>query len=431
MSAATLRFDALILGSTIGAVVAGAYLARAGMRVTLFEESIQQQRPPLLREPFLLTGLEPGGPIDRILVELGVGFYERQWIVKESVPLQLLLDGARVDFGPGVVELARDLELQGLCEYAPALTWLQSLEKRGERQRSALSTDTPISREVGWSRIRAGLSGARVESPAPPRGLLDGMNALRSALCSVEPGSLAQAPIAFSPLLGKGGFRMDHAGHPFSDLFRQRFLAFHGEIRPVDRFALFSEQGEIGIDTGRQQLFAPVLIVGAPRAPLRHFLDEHERAPRWLAGTPDPLDLPVGLVRSARSALPSGMSTRVVEANRPALRWLSRSPDPNDPSIEWLVLYGPGAEKTPRREPLGSLAPFAQERMIGMETGPSPRWDRDGASQRFLAPHSPVLLSKRPLVVAAGPEVVPDLGLEGEICYARRSALRAISALGG
>ena len=55
-----------------------------------------------------------------------------------------------------------------------------------------------------------------------------------------------------------------------------------------------------------------------------------------------------------------------VEADRPALRWISRSADPNDPSIEWLVLYGPGAEKTPSHEPLGRLAPFAGDRAISI-----------------------------------------------------------------
>ena len=67
---------------------------------------------------------------------------------------------------------------------------------------------------------------------------------------------------------------------------------------------------------------------------------------------------------------------------------------------------------------------------MSSETGPEPRWDRDGVSLRFLAPHVPVLLEKRPLVVAAGPELAPDLGLEGEICGSRRSALRAIEAFG-
>lgn len=430
MSPATIRFDALILGSTLGAVVAGAYLARAGLRVALFEESVHQQRPPLLREPFLLTGLEPGGPLDRVLVELGVGFHERHWIQKEPIALQLLLEEARLDFGEGKASLARDLELHELCGFEEALQWLHGLEQRGASQRSALAKGGPIRREAGWARIRPGLSGTSHESPPPPPGILDGINALRTALCPVEPGSLAQAPAVFEPVLGSGGFRMDHAGHPFSDLLRQRFLAFHGEIRTVERFALFSEQGEVGIDTGRQLLFAPILVVGTPRTLLQRFLEEHDRAPRWLAGTPDPLDVPVELIRSARGALSSGMSSRVVEADRPALRWISRSADPNDPSIEWLVLYGPGAEKTPSHEPLGRLAPFAGDRTISIETGPEPRWDRDGVSLRFLAPHVPVLLEKRPLVVAAGPELAPDLGLEGEICGSRRSALRAIEAFG-
>ena len=55
-SMTTIRSDVLVLGSTLGGLIAATYLARAGLRVTLFEEDTHDKRLGLLREPFLLTG---------------------------------------------------------------------------------------------------------------------------------------------------------------------------------------------------------------------------------------------------------------------------------------------------------------------------------------------------------------------------------------
>ena len=70
----TLRADAdvIVLGSTLGGLVAGSYLARAGLRVVLLEEEAHRKRPGLLREPFLLPGLGRGGTVRRVIQELGL-----------------------------------------------------------------------------------------------------------------------------------------------------------------------------------------------------------------------------------------------------------------------------------------------------------------------------------------------------------------------
>ena len=52
--AATARMDASVPA-----------LACAGLRVALFEEECLAKRPPVLREPFLVTGLETGAPVQR------------------------------------------------------------------------------------------------------------------------------------------------------------------------------------------------------------------------------------------------------------------------------------------------------------------------------------------------------------------------------
>ena len=76
----TIRSDVLVLGSTLGGLVAANYLARAGLRVVLLEEEVQTKRSSLLREPFLLSGLESSGRIMRVLRELALPLIEQREI---------------------------------------------------------------------------------------------------------------------------------------------------------------------------------------------------------------------------------------------------------------------------------------------------------------------------------------------------------------
>ena len=54
----TLRADSdvLILGSPLGGLVAGSYLARAGLRVVLVDGAAHGKRPAILRDPFPVPG---------------------------------------------------------------------------------------------------------------------------------------------------------------------------------------------------------------------------------------------------------------------------------------------------------------------------------------------------------------------------------------
>ncbi len=51
------RWDALILGSGIPALVAAARIGRAGQRVLVVEEEARTKLPATLREPFFLAGM--------------------------------------------------------------------------------------------------------------------------------------------------------------------------------------------------------------------------------------------------------------------------------------------------------------------------------------------------------------------------------------
>ena len=83
----TIRSDVLVLGSTLGGLVAANYLARAGLRVVLLEEEVHAKRPTLLRDPFMLSGLASGGPVMRVLRELALPLIEQREIQRSDVSL--------------------------------------------------------------------------------------------------------------------------------------------------------------------------------------------------------------------------------------------------------------------------------------------------------------------------------------------------------
>ena len=105
------RWDALILGSGISALVAASRISMAGHRVLVVEEDRAQSAFPGLREPFFLAGPHDGGLVDACLRELAVPLIERRGIAEREVALQVvapvrLLAAARV---AGCVDLLHHL----------------------------------------------------------------------------------------------------------------------------------------------------------------------------------------------------------------------------------------------------------------------------------------------------------------------------------
>jgi hypothetical protein len=434
-STPTHRTDVLVLGTTLGSLVAAAYLSRAQLRVVVLEEDVLAQRPPLLREPFALTGLERGGPIQAVLEELGVPMIERRELAFEHLALQVALKGARIEVGAGRPALAHELEVYGLAAAPVALDWLEALDAGGEVLRAELRSGGAPSQSTLRalsSRLRLGRRSESAEAmphlPPTPTELEPFYRAIREALS----GGCADVAPAPSALLLRsmrdGAHRMPHAGRPFLDLFRRRIVELHGEIRPASGLELIRERGAIGFELPRGRVMARALVIGAPLASLGRVLDRS--APRWLRKGEPAEPIPARLLRAERSALPVGMARRGIDATGQQLRWWTRSAEPSDPRVEWIVLAGDGLSELSDEAPLGELVPFAADKIEPVDAGPMPTWDLDPPAIRVRA-RAAAVLQRRPPVCVVGPERAPELGIEGEILLARATALDLIHRLTG
>ncbi len=433
----TLRSDVLVLGSSLGGLVAATYLARAGLRTVLIEEDTLAKRPPLLREPFVLSGLEIDGPAHRVFRELALPLIEQRRVAQRSVALQVLLPRARLDIHAGRRDLARELDAFQVCDPVAAQAFFEAVDVRGDELRARLvdggagDSNAPLVQRL---LAFGGRNGSTEASLGPmPDGLAPVVGALLAALSRLTPESPPGRDAAM--LLRstrEGGFFMPDAGTPFLDLFRRRFLTLHGEIRAAGEFALVSDQGELGVELPRGRLFARGAVLAAPLELLRRVSTAAGTTPRWLSPRTPPVDVPLRLFRAEKDALPVGLAARAVVAPGPpeALHWLARYPDPVQEGVEWLLVAGPGATALPLDQPLGDLNPFPDDGVVPIDLGPAPRWDRDTADHRFLTTRNESVLRSKPPVYAVGAELAPGLGFEGELLLARQAALRLAERLG-
>ncbi len=424
----TIACDVLVVGSSLGGIVAGTYAARAGLRVTLLEEDAHAKRPPVLREPFLLGASGLSGPLDLVLRELGAGPVERRMLTRDEPALQVALPEAYVDLGGGRERTAAELTACGLTTREEADRWVERLQTRGDSARTSLVPGGPPALPRGplWSRLptrvrplRLPLAGS-LGVPSPPR-------RARRLVASLVEGLSYQAgldPRLAPALLLRGtleeGIRGADATSGVLDLLRRRFIAFHGEIRGVASLALFGSRREGGAEVGRERLVARALVLSAPGALLQDAVPKGQNPPRWLRGASPAFPLPTRLVRADRKALSSGMGSRVIDATESGLiRWISRSPDPADDAVEWIVVRAPTLSAAPTDSPLGSLAPFGEGRLLPVEPGPPVWWDLGGSEVRIGGRGWKALRSRHPLVLSVGPDAAPSLGGEGELLTAR------------
>jgi hypothetical protein len=427
----TIASDVLVLGSTLGGVVAGAYAARAGLRVTLLEEDAHAKRPPILREPFLLAASGLAGPIDRILRELGTGPVERRVLAREVPALQVALRDFRIDLGGSRQSSAKELAGCGLAPRETLDRWLERLEARGDSTRGSYLPGGPAAnpRERLWSRLPGGgrmrplglPASAPFGLPPPPGGLQELVSAVVEGLSHQAGPDPRLAPALLFRSTLEEAVRGSDTETGVLKLLRERLTSFHGEIRSVPSLTLAGPRGEVRIEVGRERLVARAVVLAAPGRLLQAAVPPGERSPRWLRESPPAFAVPTWLVRVERKALSSGMGMRLVDASQPGrTRWIARTPDAENGELDWLVIRAPSLDAVPDSNPLGALGPFSEGRLALVDVGPGLTWDLGGAEVRVAGAGWKALRSRSPLVLSVGPDVAPALGAEGELLTARR-----------
>ena len=91
------RWDAIVLGSGVSALVTAARLGVRGQRVLVVEEDAARALHPALREPFFLAGSRDGGILDACIRELSIPLLDRRRLGAERLAYQVTGPDLRMD----------------------------------------------------------------------------------------------------------------------------------------------------------------------------------------------------------------------------------------------------------------------------------------------------------------------------------------------
>jgi hypothetical protein len=314
------RWDALIVGSGVSALVAAARLGSAGHRVLVVEEDATRALHPALREPFFLAGSRDGGVLEACIRELSIPLLDRRRLGAERLAYQVTGPGLRLDVGgPDITsdEIAR----WGLCGAEDAAALVRALAEATEAERQVMLTSplVRLGRRLGIN--RAGATGSHMRGlPAEVArtgpSLQPILDAQVSALSNLATGAVspeARARLLGCSLAGGAGFG---DGPPWLvGLLRKRVEEVHGEFRSVAKgFSLVSVENRPGIlveDTQEIWIGRALVLAAAPGA-LTQVLDP-ETTPDFVQAR-RPRCRRVGLhLQVDRDVLPRGMCPRVVD----------------------------------------------------------------------------------------------------------------------
>jgi len=441
------RWDALVLGSGVRALVAAARIGARGLRVLVVEEAARTALPPALREPFFLGGLRDQGVLDACLRELSVPLIDRRRIEPERLAYQIAADPYRLDVGQPSVT-SEELAAWGICEPEEARTLTRHLREASEIERRLL-LEAPfvrIGRRLGKSRSavavgshKRGLPGDVASAPGELRRILDAQVVALANLGSRGPTPEARARLLGLALGGGAGF----ADEPpwLLDLLRKRVTAVYGDFRSVSgSFALASVSGQPGIQIDRtgELWLGRTLILAAPPTALRALYapDGHRRAPSLLEARDARSERVAFLFRVPAALVPEGMSGRLIlpspNAEEPTVA-VTAFPSQSDAQGVDLVARallpesGPEDRATRQRalrdrieDRLRRLMPFCGEALAPVRFE-APLWDSDDGWLEDPAPGGgwpsevDLRISSRPSVHHLDRACVGGLGLEGDL----------------
>ena len=277
------RWDALILGSGIPALVAAARIGGAGQRVLVVEEEAHSVLPPAIREPFFLAGLRDEGVLDACLRALTVPLIDRRRFAAERLAYQIAADPYRLEIGQPVVT-ADELVTWGLAKPDDAQSLVRHLIESSEIERQLLlqAPFVRVGRRVAGSRSapgignhKRGLPGDVATATGPLGQVIAAQIRSLSNLGQTPPSPEAQARLLGVGLAGGAGFA--DAPPWLADLLRKRVTALYGDFRTLSgQFELVSVSGQPGIRVIRtgEIWLGRSLVLAAPLSSLQDTLGD-------------------------------------------------------------------------------------------------------------------------------------------------------------
>jgi hypothetical protein len=442
------RWDALILGSGISAMVAAARIGAVGQRVLVVEEESRAKLPPAMKEPFFLAGLRDEGVLDACLRALTVPLIDRRRIEAERLAYQIAADPYRLDIGRPALT-ADELVTWGLAKPDEAHTLIRRLLEASEIERKLLLEATfvrigrrnPAARSgPGFGNHKRGLPGDAASASGELGHVIAAQIRTLSNLGQHLPSPEAQARLLGLGLAGGAGFSDEPPW--LLDLLRKRVTARYGDIRTLSgRLELVSVSGQPGIRVPRtgEIWLGRRLVLAAPLTSLREAYGD-------AAASPPPSLLERRTTRGYRAALlyrvpvallPEGMGARLIlpgggEPSNPTLTVTAFPCHTHSDQVDLVVrALLDESEKIDRRTATADLQDHVEERLralmpftgkglqrVAVET---PQWDSEDGWLEDPKPGSgwpgeiDLRLSGRPPVYHLNRAAVAGLGLEGDL----------------
>ncbi|MEE3329042.1 MAG: hypothetical protein VX252_17010 [Myxococcota bacterium] len=441
------RWDAIVLGSGLPALVAAARLGAAHHSVLVVEEDAARAQHPALREPFFLSGFRDEGVLYHLLRTLNIPLIDRRRLQAERLAYQVVSSKWRVDVGAAKYMTA-ELEAWGLGEGDNLQGLIRVLTEATEAERNAMLEAEVVrsGRRIGLRRglgASAYLRGLPVEAAhlqGDLKSFFDGQLSALSNLSSADVTGEARARLMGLPLFGGAGFG---DGPPWlMGLLRRRVEALHGEFRSVaGDFSLVSADGQPGIQVAESDelWLGRVMAVAASPAGLTHALGA-DSLPNFLTKARNPCRRIALHFRVDQDALPRGMGARIISLGNEA------SADAASGRVATLTAHAcleesgkvdlvarmraPEAEalsavETELEERVRALMPFSEKQLKRLKQR-RPRWDDDGwLEDPRPGAGWPVVMdlraSGRPPVYRLDRAGVASLGFEGDLLLGWRA----------
>lgn len=468
------RWDALVLGSGLSALVAAARISAAGQRVLVVEEEARATLPAALKEPFFLGGLRDQGLLDATLRALTVPLIDRRRIANERLAYQVLADPVRFDVGQPLLT-ADELVAWGLAKPEEAQQLVRRLVEAAEAERTLLY-EAPFvrtgRRAGGFVTIPPGGAPAPAEGSTARRGLPGEVSAAEGPLARViaaqvralsNAASDSVAPEAQARLLGLGlaggaGFADDPPW--LVDLFRKRVTALYGDMRIVSGdFEIVQVAGQPGIRVARtgEIWLGRCLVLGAAPTALRDtYGDDPLSPPPGLLDRPGPRAYRGAfLFRVPTNILPEGMGARVIlpgtegpDGRKSPTAAVTAFPCQTHPSRVDLVARAVLPDAQPETldeslqalradiaDRLRSLMPFCGDELAWIDYD-RPTWDSDDGWLETAPPGQgwpsdiDLRRSARPTVYCLDRAAAGALGLEGDLLLGWRGGDAIAAELG-